>query len=262
MGRGPLGNVADSRGALAQVLPSFSVEVGLPMTEVLPACRAAIKLYPFASLDAPDMTVLQYQGAFGPAGSINLFLDNDLAPYVDRSGKTWRPRAGNSVADTLSSSSMAALQLADNIWKGTYLSRYIQGALGFPFRIQTVSVGPGVASVRLNIGSSQTADLSLKDAIGEFDWVPTQVGTDGATLTITPKDTAIAPIVMQLPGPWAIFRLLDKGKCQPCTAKKRNYTYGEDDLAVTINVTAPTAPASGDPFDKTKLWKLKCPPSL
>ena len=169
---------------------------------------------------------------------------------------------GDPVAQTLSASNIAALQLADNIWKATYLSRFSQGALGFPFHVETVSVGPGVGSVRLNLGSLQTADLSQKGSYGDFDWTPSMVGTDGALLTVTPKDTAVPPFTLQTPGPWAIFRLLDQGKCQPCTTKTRNYTYGEGDLAVTINITVPGAPASGDPFDKTKLWKLKCPPAL
>lgn len=37
---------------------------------------------------------------------------------------------------------------------------------------------------------------------------------------------------------------------------------GQGGLSITLNFTVPGSPPSGEAFDKTKLWKFKCPAAL
>ena len=61
---------------------------------------------------------------------------------------------------------------------------------------------------------------------------------------------------------FALFRLFDSGECRPCTAKNRSYTFGAGDTAVTVTVKVDGSETFGDPFDKARLWKFKCPSAL
>jgi len=229
--------------------------------EILPVCRAATKFYPFAS-GGGDIPVTEFQRIFGPGGVLTAFIDNRLAPYVDTSGKTWKPKAGDPVARTLSSSAVASLQLAKNISGAMFLSPYGVGGLGFRMQVEVVSIGPDVASAKLSLGGLQSADLAAKGAVATLEWIPGP-GMDTTSLVIAPRDPALAPLSFQPPnGIWSIFRLLDSGKCQPCTSKTRNYTFGQGGLSITLNFTVPGSPPSGEAFDKTKLWKFKCPAAL
>ena len=230
--------------------------------EILPICRQATKFYPFAGPGAADAPIADFQRVFGPGGILTSFLESRLGPYIDKSGTTWKARSGDDVARSLSSRSLASLQMADTISQAMFRSPYGVGALGFRVEIRAVALGTDVQSARLALGGLQSFDYTAPGAAFTFEWVPGP-GMDLTALTVTGRDPALPPLQYQPQrGVWSLFRLLDSGDCRPCTAKTRNYTFGEGTMAVTLNVRVVDGAAAGEPFDKAKLWKFKCPAAL
>ncbi len=228
--------------------------------QILPVCKAMTKFYPFSEGGA-DAPVIDFQTAFGPGGTITLFLQNRLSQYVDTSAKDWQPRAGDPVARTLSGRSIDMLQLAQNVAQAMFRSPYGAGALGFRVQLTAVTLGPGVQSARLTLGPVQGVDFAAAGSAGALEWIPGP-GMDVASLVITPRDGGPPLTLKPANGAFALFRLLDSGQCRPCTAKNRTYTFGSGDYAVTLNVKVDGAETFGDPFDKARLWKFKCPSAL
>ena len=141
-------------------------------------------------------------------------------------------------------------------------------ALGFRVEVTLVSMGPGVQSARLQVGGLQSFDYTAPGAGFTFEWIPGP-GMDMTALTVTPTTTpaadgtppAAAPVAFNPQrGIWSFFRLLDLADCRPCSAKKRNYVFGKGPMSVTFGIKA--TGAGGDPLDKGKLWKFRCPATL
>ena len=228
--------------------------------QILPVCKALTKFYPFTQ-GGPDAPIIDFQTGFGPGGTITLFLQNRLGQYVDTTAKDWKARPGDPVAATLSGRSIDMLQLADNVAKAMFRSPYGAGGLGFRVTLTAVALGPGVQSARLTLGPVQGVDFAAPGSAGALEWIPGP-GMDIASLVITPKDGGQPLVLKPGNGIFALFRLFDSGECRPCTAKNRTYTFGTGDYAVTINVKVDGSETFGDPFDKAKLWKFKCPSAL
>ena len=228
--------------------------------QILPVCKAMTKLYPFAAGGA-DAPVIDFQSAFGPGGTITLFIQNRLGQYVDTTAKDWTPRADDPVARTLSSRAIDSLQLAGNVAAAMFRSPYGAGGLGFRMTVTAVALGPGVQSARLTLGPVQGVDLAAPGSAGALEWIPGP-GMDVASLVVTPRDGGAPLVLKPANGPFALFRLFDSGECRPCTAKNRSYTFGAGDTAVTVTVKVDGSETFGDPFDKARLWKFKCPSAL
>ena len=230
--------------------------------KVLPACQAITKFYPFAARGA-DASVQDFAAAFGPGGTLRQFLETRLAPYVDTSGKDWKPRAGDPVGRTLSSRSIGALQLAGNVSRALFRSPYGPpgASVGFRVVVTATALGPGVQSARLTLGPTQAVDLAAVGSSGALEWIPGP-GMDVASLVITPRDGAPPLTLRPANGAFALFRLFDSGECRPCTVKNRVFTFGSGATAVTVNVKVDGAETFGDPFDKANHWNFKCPSAL
>ncbi len=229
--------------------------------KVLPVCQAITKFYPFSARGA-DAPVSQFVEAFRPGGAISHFLENRLADYVDKDGKDWKPRAGSDVAQNMLGRSIALLQMASNIARATFRSPLTEQSIGFRVVVTATTLGPGVQSARLTLGSLPPAEFLAAGASGALDWLPNYPAMDSASLVITPRDGGQPITIRPNNGAFALFRLFDSGDCRPCTTKNRVYTFGSGAYAVTLNVRVEGAETFGDPFDKAKLWNFKCPSAL
>jgi type VI secretion system protein ImpL len=235
--------------------------------EVLPACKAITKFYPFAA--GQDAPISEFQRIFAPGGLISSFVDTRLGPYITRGATSWTPLHGDPVALSLSSRSIAALKPSDDIAKALFQSPYGVNALGFRVEVTLVALGPGVQSARFQIGGLQSFDYTAPGVPFTFEWIPGP-GMDTSALTLTPTTTpapdgtppTAAPVAFNSQrGIWSFFRLLDLADCRPCSAKKRNYVFGKGPMSATFDIRLVGA-GGGDPLDKGKLWKFRCPATL
>jgi type VI secretion system protein ImpL len=217
-------------------MASFTYQVGAP-------CRQGLDgYYPFAD-NAHDASIEDFTRLFAAGGSADEFFQKQLAPYVDTGSRPWRYKnpaslgMDNGMASSSSSSSLSSIApLAANIptLQGEYLKqlqRYIPDPDAFAqiaavrelfFRdpgaskmawkmdFKIVELDPSIAEFILNIDGQALRYVHGPIQVFSVDWPGPRGGTVAemaANPRVRPDTSAIAAT-----GPWAIFRLLDRGR--------------------------------------------------
>ena len=235
--------------------------------QVTGACQQAITgVYPFARSSTKDMPIEQFQKMFGPSGVLDRFFTTNLAQYVNTSGASWSWLQANPVARQLPAGMVQSFQRADEIKQAFFPG----GAPGFNFAVKNIGLGDGVDQARLEInsgmlvserpkttspslfGSAPTA-LPATVPVVTFQW-PGPVGMGAATITVAPE-IAGRTSMLQKPGVWGIFRLLDSVSVTNAgPAQIARVSVGGREVQYQINaVTLP------NPFTIASLRTFSCP---
>lgn len=197
--------------------------------QVTNACQQLIaQKFPFARTSTRDMTVDEFKGLFGPGGTIDRYFQANLAQYANTSGRTWNWNQASPVGRRLSPAMLRNFQLANEI-KQAY---FPAGAAGFSFAVKNLRIADEVDFARLEINSAQLVTERPKapppptiSIFGSspppppspppgpapvviFQW-PGPIGMSNTTVTLLPE-TPGRSNVLQRPGPWGIFRLLNE----------------------------------------------------
>jgi len=171
-------------------------------------CQKAVGgRYPFVSGSTNDIPLDDFAKLFAPAGMLDTFFNAQVRPFVNMAGGNWRLQPAGDVAPPLSQADLAQFQRAA--------------------AIRDLFFGPGGkdAAVRFDI-TPQSADNVTKQVtidLGEQQVVyshgptrPVTVNWPGtnrivsARLAFDPPPSTGAPVI-QTSGPWALFRLFDRG---------------------------------------------------
>lgn len=205
-------------------------------------CRRAMPgKYPFNRLSNNDVGVQDFEAVFKAGGELDAFFVKDIAPYVDRSGPQWRLKAGAEASSQIPPTMLRQFQNADAIRKAFL---------------------PTGASARV------TADLTVVSAPGEvvIDYGGARhVLVSGASVRLVwpaapgARLTFAGASVVSAEGPWALFRLIDKGTLDPVSSGDRlrlGYT-APDGSKATIELR--TGSAAFNPFRLREINDFSCP---
>jgi type VI secretion system protein ImpL len=242
--------------------------------QVTGVCQQAVTgVYPFTRSSTKDMSVQDFQRIFGPSGVIDRFFTTNLAQYVNTSGGNWVWVQANPVARQLPPGMLQSFQRANEIKQAFFPG----GAPGFNFAVKNLGLGEGIDMARLEINSGQLVTEKPKAPppptisffgtstpappvpppgpapVVTFQW-PGPVGLGAASLTIAP-DVQGRSSVLQKPGVWGIFRLLDSVSVSPSgQALVARVSVGGREAQYQINaVTLP------NPFTLAALRSFSCP---
>jgi type VI secretion system protein ImpL len=214
-----------------RTLASFTYQVGNP-------CRQGLDgYYPFADSEH-DASIEDFTRLFAADGSTDEFFQKQLAPYVDTGSRPWRYK--NPATLTMEDNNMAALSpaapLAANIptLQGEYLKQLQQyipnpdafaqiqairelffrdpGAkkMAWKMDFKIVELDPSIVEFMINIDGQAMRYVHGPIQVFSVNWPGPRGGTVAemaANPRVRPDTSAIVAN-----GPWAIFRMLDRGK--------------------------------------------------
>jgi type VI secretion system protein ImpL len=171
-------------------------------------CQKAVDgRYPFVPGSTNDIPLDDFARLFAPGGMIDGFFNAQLAPFVNTAGGTWKLQSAGEVAPPIGPGDLAQFQRAASIRDLFF------GAGGKDPSVR-FDITPEAAD---NVTKQVTIDLGDQQIVYSHGPVrPTSIGWPGAPriinarLAFDPPPTSGAPVI-QTSGPWALFRLFDKG---------------------------------------------------
>ncbi len=219
-------------------------------------CRDAIAgRYPLVRSATRDATPDDFGRFFGPGGLMDDFFSKNLAAQVDMAGTQWRWRSmgagGGDAPIGIPQDVLNQFQRAARIRDMYFAGGARQPSLRFELTPQAAD--PALTRVVLDIDGQQVAYAPGTPARPVPITLPSGKGGGLVHLEATP------PLRLDLrsEGPWAWFRMIDKGTLQPAGQGER-YTLVFDLDGRKINYLL-TASSVINPFRRETLEGFRCP---
>jgi type VI secretion system protein ImpL len=209
-------------------------------------CAKAIDgKYPFAKSPG-DVLLDDFNKVFSPGGQLDAFFAGNLAQFVDTpTGRDWRVRPGME-ASAPSPATIRQYQRAAVIRDSFFRPGAAQAQVTVDVRLVAVS---GASEVTFEHDGK--ANKMSPGAVVRVQWPPATPGA-GTKLTV-----AGAP-GMASDGPWALFRLFDKGTPQPgAQAGLVRLAFAADAKRGATFELQPTS--VNNPFQSRELYQFQCP---
>ncbi len=220
----------------------------------LPFCKRAIAgRYPVARAGGEEIRLEDFGQFFAPGGFADMYFNEYLAAYVDRSRSPWRLRPGAPVIeDSALRQFERAAAIKDTYFRGggklpavTFELKPIdmdatinQFTLQLAGKRITYSHGPSVAQVMAWPGSDQNPEVRLEMA------------------PPAPGDSMIRE-----QGPWAWFRVLDRATVKPAAGRPEVFEveFKVGNRGVLYELSARSA---YNPFRFAELERFSCPEGI
>jgi type VI secretion system protein ImpL len=210
--------------------------------------------YPFAPGATDDVPLSDFARLFAPGGAFDGFVNTLLRRYVDTSGKAWRLLSADTASAPVSAADLAQFQRAAAI-RDTY---FADGGTRPRFRLDITPVSADAATRQVTLDLDGTTIVYTRGVQRS-----TQVTWPGFSLQPTMRlvfdpPPAGRPGEVRESGPWALFRLLGRGRMQAQAAATDRYTLtfqlGERQAVFDVRVQGP-----GNPLAVGELQEFRCP---
>jgi type VI secretion system protein ImpL len=210
-------------------------------------CRKAISgRYPLNKGNAAEVTIDDFSKVFSPGGDLDDVFRSTLAPLVDTSGASWRPRRRDGPG--VSAAAIAQFQRASIIRDAFFRGSKTPATTA---ELRLISMDERVTHVTLEIDNQvmrfdRVAALAVKIA-----W-PSQRAGGTVRLQAYPSGATV-----NAEGPWALFRLVDRGHPQSGSQADRlqlSYNLGGAPVAFELR-----AASFYNPFRLRALEEFQCP---
>jgi type VI secretion system protein ImpL len=209
-------------------------------------CAKAIDgKYPFAKSPG-DVLLDDFNKVFSPGGQLDSFFAGNLAQFVDTpTGREWRPRPGME-ASAPSPVTIRQYQRAAVIRDSFFRPGAAQAQVTVDVKLVAVS---GASEVTFEHDGK--ANKMSPGSVVRVQWPALTPGA-GTKLTV-----AGAPAIAS-EGPWALFRVLDKGAAQPgAQAGLVRLAFAPDAKRSATLELQPTS--VNNPFQSRELYQFQCP---
>ena len=218
-------------------------------------CPAVVNgRYPFAPNATDDVPLADFARLFAPGGAFDGFVNTLLRRYVDTSGKTWRLLSADVATAPVSAADLAQFQRAAAI-RDTY---FADGGTRPRFRLDITPVSADAATRQVTLDLDGTTIVYTRGTQRS-----TQVTWPGFSLQPTMRLVFDPPPVgrageVRESGPWALFRLLGRGRiqAQAGTADRYTLTFQLGDRQAVFDVRLQGA---GNPLAVGVLQEFRCP---
>ncbi len=229
-------------GAKQQITAAFNAGGG-------PAALCPVVVnnkYPFTPAAANEATLEEFGKLFAPSGLLDAFFNTQLKPYVDTSTRPWKAQAVEGVPAPVAPADLMQFQRAASI-RDMF---FAQGGATPKLRFDLTPTGmdPGAAGFTLDLGSAALAFTGGPPKPAQITWPPPKPGP--VKLAWEPAGAS----TIELSGPWALFRLVSRGRLQPAGADRAALTIQNGERTASFDLRA--AP---NPFTSTLLQEFRCP---
>jgi type VI secretion system protein ImpL len=209
-------------------------------------CAKAIDgKYPFAK-SSGDVLLDDFNKVFSPGGQLDSFFAGNLAQFVDTpTGREWRPRPGME-GSAPAPATIRQYQRAAVIRDSFFRPGAAQAQVTVDVRLVAVS---GASEVTFEHDGK--ANKMSPGSVVRVQWPALTPGA-GTKLTV-----AGAPAIAS-EGPWALFRVLDKGTAQPGTQPGLvRLAFAADAKRSATLELQPTS--VNNPFQSREPYQFQCP---
>ena len=175
-------------------------------------CRQAVNgRYPFTSNSANDIPLDDFARLFAPGGMLDGFFNAQVRPFVNMAGTTWRLQPVGEVTPPISAADLAQFQRASQI-RDLFFGGGGKDAT-VKFDITPQSADNVTKQVTIDLGEQQIIYAHGPTRPVTITW-PGANRIINARLAFDPPPTTGQP-VLQASGPWALFRLFERGALKP-----------------------------------------------
>ena len=213
-------------------------------------CRKAVAgRYPMVRSAAQEATPDDFGRLFSPGGMMDDFFQKNLAQIVDTSG-SWHLRPGNASVG-INPGVLAQFQRAARIRDALFGNGGKQA--GVRFDLKTVNIDPAFSKFALEIDGQTLSYTAGTPARMSFT-LPSGKGTGTVRFDTTPASS------LRTDGPWAWFRMMDKGTLE-ATKQGELYklTFNLDGKKAEFEMQASSVI---NPFKRDMLEQFQCPGSF
>lgn len=251
----PLGEIlqnVDSAGSGLTLGSERARLAALWAAEAAPFCRDAIAgRYPLVRGATRDVTLDDFGRFFAPGGIMDDFFAKHLAAQVDMAGGAWKWRSTGAAPIGIGQDVLAAFQRAARIREMFFGAGGRQPSLRF--ELAPLAADPALTRVLLDIDGQGVAYAPGTAARPVAIVLPSGKAGGLVHLEATPALRA----ELRTEGPWAWFRMIDKGVLQP-GAQGERYTLAFDLDGHKISYQL-TASSVINPFRRDALEGFRCP---
>ena len=220
--------------------------------EAAPFCRDAIAgRYPLVRSATRDVTADDFGKFFGPGGLVDDFFSKQLAAQVDTAGSQWKWR------DTGAAPVGIPQDVLNQFQRAARLREMFFGAGGrqpsLRFELTPGAADPALTKVVLEIDGQQVAYAPGAPGRASAIVLPSGKGGGQVHLEAAPPLRA----EWRTEGPWAWFRMMDKGALQSGAQGERyvlNFDLDGKKMAYQL-----TASSVINPFRRDALEQFRCP---
>ena len=218
-------------------------------------CQEAIAgRYPMVRGATTEVTSDDFGKFFGPNGLMDDFFAKNLVSYVDMTGVQWRWRTSSATSLGISQETLNQFQ------RGARLRDMLFGQSGrqpsLRFDLVALDADVALSKVSLDI-DGQIVDYVANTAVKSVSvLLPSGKGNGQVHLEAmtTPR------IDFTTNGPWAWFRMMDKGRLEPSVVGERfKLTFDLEGRKVSYQLNASSVI---NPFRREALEQFRCPANL
>jgi type VI secretion system protein ImpL len=215
-------------------------------------CRQAIAgRYPLVRAAAQEVTPDDFGKFFGPGGLIDDFFQKNLAAYVDMGGGQWRWRTIGEVSLGIPQEVLNEFQRAARLRDMFFGAGGRQPSMRFD--LKPVSADATLARVLLEVDGQALTYIPNTPPHATQVQLPSGKGTGQVRFETTPPG---ARPDLKTDGPWAWFRMLDKGLLEPTAQGERfKLTFDLDGRKILFDLTASSVI---NPFKRDALEHFRC----
>lgn len=201
-----------------------------------PLCQKAVNgRYPFVSGSSDEIPLDDFAKLFAPGGLLDTYFNNQVRRFVNTSGANWTLQPVGDVQPPISQAELAQFQRAASIRDLFFGPGGRDPTVRFD--ITPLSADNTTKQVTIDLG-----DQTITYAHGPVRPVTvTWPGTNriiAARLSFDPPPATATPVI-QTAGPWALFRLFDKGTLrQAGSTDKYNFDVTIGDRHASFEIRA------------------------
>ena len=243
------GTVLRGGGARQQVAAAFN-GAGGPATLCPLVVNGRFPFTPGAKLETP---MDDFGKLFAPGGQIDGFFNTQLRPYVDTSGKLWKPQPADGVPAPVSPADLAQFQRAAVIRE-----LFFSGGGTTPsvrFDITPTNADAGARQVTLDFDGTSVVFVHGPPRATQVTW-PGPTRMQSVRLVFDPPPSGGTGVLAET-GPWAMYRLFSQGRLTQAGSPERyNLSFQLGERTATFEIRAGSVL---NPFAPGILQDFRCP---
>ena len=236
-------------GARQQVIAAYNGSGG-PAALCPLAVNGRFPFVPGSSLETP---LDDFAKLFAPGGLIDGFFNTQLRPYVDTTGKVWKPQSVDGVAAPVSQADIAQFQRAAVIRDLFFAPG--STTIAVRFDIMPVDLDAGASQVSLEFDGTSVTYAHGPARSTQITW-PGPNHMTNVRLVFDPPPPGGTGVLAQT-GPWAMFRLFGQGTLQQAGSPERyTLSFSLGGRSATFELRAGSVM---NPFAPGVLQDFRCP---
>ncbi|SMG54179.1 type VI secretion system membrane subunit TssM [Paraburkholderia susongensis] len=199
-------------------------------------CRGAIEgKYPFAA-SAQEVDVDDFNRVFAAGGLLDDFFQKTLASHVDTSIRPWRYKSVSPGMPPMQGPSLEPFEHAATI-RQVFFRDPGANRMAWKMGLKVVSLDPEITDLLIDIDGQSTRYAHGPVTTFPVTW-PGPRGGSMAGITANPRirpDTS----TITAEGPWALFRLIDRGRVTSTLSSSRSAVdFSFDDRHAVLELTS------------------------